>query len=171
MDAEETDRRQLLKDEYLHVQSVIEIYDGKMLTIKTWSVTVSMAAIGGAYVSKSVAVLALAALSALIFWIIEGFWKTFQYAHYDRSGKIEKYFAGAGGDIWPMQIGRSWYVNWKKGGFKRLVRVLGWPHVLLPHLAVVGLALILLAFHFSGLVSVDGTIGNAQSEARVESTK
>ena len=137
------DKRTLFKDEYLHLQGVIEDFDGRMLTIKAWSVSFSLAALGGAFATDSAEVFLIASLSALMFWLIEGFWKTFQYAHYKRSGQLEDYFAGKQLDLQPMQIGRSWFIHWKKGGVKRLFRIMSWPHVALPHIAafVLGVAL------------------------------
>lgn len=144
----------LLAQEYLHLQSVIEDFDAKALTIKAWSVTFSLAAIGAAYSVKTPALLTVASFSALLFWLLEGYWKTFQYAHYQRSGEIEKHFCGKAALSAPMQIGTSWYEKWKAGGNKRLVRVMFWPHVALPHLAAALTGAMLLAFHFSGLVLV-----------------
>ena len=142
----EKERRELLKSEYLHIQSVIEAFDEKVLTVKAWSITFSLAAIAGAFAADSSAVLLVASFSALIFWFLEGQWKSFQYAYYDRSEKIEKYFNGQGQThIKPMQIGSSWYANWKKGGFKRLFRMMLWPHVMLPHFAVFIVGIILFS--------------------------
>ena len=140
---EKQEKDLLLKDEYLHIQSVIESFDGRMLTIKAWSVSFSLAAFGGAFAAHVAEVLLIASLSAFMFWLIEGYWKTFQYAHYNRSVKIEEYFAGKLEDLLPMQIGSSWQVQWKRGGTGRLLRIMSWPHVYLPHGAVflLGIAL------------------------------
>ncbi|MCA9138881.1 MAG: hypothetical protein KDB00_19050 [Planctomycetales bacterium] len=151
---EKTDRDSLLKDEYLHIQSVIESFDGRMLTIKAWSVSFSLAALGGAFAAHVAEVLLIASLSAFMFWLIEGFWKTFQYAHYNRSVKIEEYFAGTGEDLVPMQIGSSWLVQWKRGGRARLVRIMTWPHVYLPHGAVFALGILLYCLCVIGLITV-----------------
>ena len=134
---DESEKRQLLKDEYLHIQNVIEGFDGRAITIKSWSITFSFAALVGAFVSHSPAVFLLAGFSAVLFWLIEGYWKTFQYAYYDRSGKIEDYFAEKRKDIIPLQIGRDWFKRWQGGGSKRLWRIMFWSHVALPHVAIV----------------------------------
>ena len=143
---EKKDKDSLLKDEYLYIQSLIGNFDGRMLTIKAWSVSFSLAALGSAFATHTDKVLLIASLSALMFWIIEGLWKTFQYAHYDRSGKLENYFAGKRKNLNPMQIGTSWYTQWKKGGNKRLFRIMGWPHVYLPHGVVFLLGIMLYFF-------------------------
>ena len=144
----------LLKDEYLHIQSVIESFDGRMLTIKAWSVSFSLAAFGGAFATHSAEVLLIASLSAAMFWLIEGFWNTFQYPHYNRSVKIEEYFSGRHEDLPPMQIGSSWQVQWRRGGRKRLLRIMTWPHVYLPHGVVFLLGILLYCLYLIGWIAV-----------------
>lgn len=137
-------RRSLLKEEYLYLQSVIESFDQRALTIKAWSVTFSLAALVGAFAYDAREVLLVASLSALLFWFIEGFWKTFQDAYYDRTSKLEDYFAGRRQGLVPMQIGKSWLARYKKRGSKRLFHImLKWPHVFLPHAVVFTLGLLL----------------------------
>ena len=133
---DENVKRDLLKEEYLHLQNVIESFDGRTLTIKAWSITASLGGLSAAFVSHSPAILIVSAISSLLFWVIEGFWKTFQYGYYNRSGNLEKYFAGKSIEIYPMQIGGEWYAHWKKGGTKRLLRIMHWPWVALPHVFV-----------------------------------
>ncbi len=93
---EESFVTRLLKEEYFHIQSVIENFDGRMLTIKNWSVSFSLVAIGGAFATKAGAAFLIASLSALIFWFSEALWKTFEYAYYDRSGKLEEFLPESG---------------------------------------------------------------------------
>lgn len=149
-----TNEDSMLKEEYLYIQSVIERFDGRMLTIKTWSVSFSLVALGGAFTAHTEKFFLIASLSALMFWLIEGFWKTFQYAYYDRSGKLEEYFAGKRKKLKPMQIGSSWYANWKKGGGERLVRIMKWPHVYMPHTVVFLLGIALYFFSVLGCLTV-----------------
>ncbi len=134
------DKSDLLKEEYFHLQSVIESFDQRALTIKAWSV--SLAAAIGTFASEMSWTLLVIAGSALMFWLIEGFWKSFQDAYFARTREIEDYFSGKNGDIVPMQIGRSWYKAWRQGGRKRLMRILQWPHVALPHVGVVIISLV-----------------------------
>ena len=143
MDVDEATKIQLLKDEYLHLQNVIEGFDGRAITIKAWSISFSLAALAGAFASHSPLVLLLSSLSTLLFWLIEGYWKTFQYAYYDRTGKIEKYFESGSNNIIPLQIGSSWYKRWKASGRKRLTRIMFWPHVALPHVIVFNIGVVL----------------------------
>ena len=146
--------RELLKSEYFHVQNVIESFDNKALIIKAWSVTFSLTAVGAAYTAKSWQMLGLAALASISFWLLEGSWKTFQYAYYERSRQLERYFAGSGPDVVPLQITGSWSQAWKKGGFKRFWRISTWLHVANPHVLVVALAVLLLGLHWLGWAKI-----------------
>lgn len=132
IDPTEVDR-DLLTREYFHLHSVIEAFDGKTLTIKAWSVTLSMAGIGAAYLNEKQEILLLAAGSALLFWIIEGLWKTFQQAYYARIDEIERFLAGDSPSIRVPQISTSWNKSWNEERRTRLATVLLWPHVYLPH--------------------------------------
>lgn len=151
---DDAEKRLLLKDEYLHIQKVILDFDGRALTIKGWSVTFSLIAIVGAFVSHAPAVLLVASFSACLFWLIEGLWKTFQYAHYDRTGKIERYFAGELKDLIPLQIGASWYKRWKAGGFRRLLRIMSWANVALPHVLIFFAGLLLYMLYRVRMIQV-----------------
>ncbi|MEP6818368.1 MAG: hypothetical protein ABJA18_02470 [bacterium] len=121
----------LLKSEYLHIQGVIESFDSRVLSIKTWSVTTGLTGIGAAFSTHSKYVLLLATLSSLMFWYIEGRWKTFQYAYGFRASDIEYYFSGDNPDIVPMQIRHTWR------GDLSLLRTMRQLHVALPHAFVV----------------------------------
>lgn len=142
--------REILESEYFHVQNVIESFDNKALIIKAWSVTFSLTAVGTAHTAQSWQLLGLAALASISFWFLEGTWKTFQYAYYRRSRQLERYFAGKGSDVVPLQISGTWYQAWNQGGVKRLWRILRWSHVANPHLFVVALAVFLLVLHWLG---------------------
>ena len=138
---DEKTRLDLLKSEYLHIQGVIESFDSRVLSIKTWSVTTGLTGIGAAFSTHSKHVLLLATLSSLIFWYIEGRWKTFQYAYNYRARRIEDYFAGAELDLIPMQIASDWR------GDLSLLRTMRQLHVALPHafVALTGTILYLLS--------------------------
>ena len=134
MEQKEVD--QLIAQEYLHLQAVIEEFDAKALTIKAWCVTVCFAAISAAFAYDVPCLLVLASLSSLLFWFIEGNWKAFQFAYYERSHELEEFFRGERKNLHPMQIGASWYEHWKKGGRRRLIRIMRWPHVAMPYFYV-----------------------------------
>ena len=135
-DATEPVDRTLLEREYFHIQKALDSFDSKSLMIKAWSVSLSMAGIGAAYVESKPGLLLLAGASALLFWIIEGLWKTFQYAYYARIFEIEGFLSGERQKIKAPQIGVSWSRSFREGGTRRLWKVLTWPHVALPHVVV-----------------------------------
>lgn len=135
---------ELLAQEYLHLQKVIEDYDGKTLTVKAWSVTFSAAGIGFAYDKQEPAILIVSILSALAFWLVEALMKVNQQAYYGRIEEIEAHFSD-GEKRRPFQIGRSWAGSFKAAGeYKMTFRVLRWPHVYMPHVAIAVLAAMLL---------------------------
>jgi len=133
---ESRDRDEHLSKEYLRLQQVIEDFDGKALTIKAWSVTLSAAGIVTAYAQGKAAILIISAASALIFWLVEAMWKSSQQAYYRRIGEIEGYFR-EGADIAPYQIAASWSKSWNEHQRTWIAfRIMAWPHVFLPHIVV-----------------------------------
>ncbi|MBG6202699.1 hypothetical protein IWQ48_003846 [Labrenzia sp. EL_13] len=126
-----------LTEEYLQLQKTVEEFDGKALTIKAWSVTLSAAGLVAAYVEEKPVVLLIAASSAIIFWLIEALWKTNQYAFYSRIYQIEEAFLNGTEDFPAFQIASSWSKSWNAGRRERKVfQILVWPHVFLPHIVV-----------------------------------
>lgn len=107
--------RDELKEEYLFLQQTYEDFDNRALLIKSWCVTVSLGALALGFDSDnngfSSALFAFITLSALLFWLIEAKWKTFQYANSYRIRVIEAYFRGDEKyqDIKPFQIYNSWF--------------------------------------------------------------
>lgn len=142
----------MLKDEYFYVQKVIEDFDSRAIAIKAWSVSFSFAAIGGAFASHAGAVLLVASVSALLFWLLEALWKSFQAGYYRRVRAIERHFAGEAPLTSPLQIADTWFRHWQGRGSREWTRMLLWPHVALPHVvvAIIGATLFVL--------SVTGTI-------------
>jgi hypothetical protein len=132
-----------LRDEYLLLQKTYEDFDSRALTIKGWSATIGIAAIGvGFYQSRYLWLFAAGA--SLAFWCLEALWKTFQYCYSERIEQLEEVFrTGHAGAISPFQISRSWNNSWRririyKQFFNGLIAV---PHVVT---LVVGLMLFLL---------------------------
>ena len=144
----------LLKDEYFQIERVILDFDQRAITIKAWSVTASMAGISASFLSDSYMLLLLASLSSIVFWTIEGFWKQFQSAHYKRCGDIEKYFAGKHDILIPLQIANSWIKTLKKGGNKRLWKIMCMPHVALPHILIADVGIIILNLALNGTIEI-----------------
>lgn len=137
------DTRELLKSEYLHLHRVIVDFDGRAITIKAWSVSFSLVALVGAFASHAAPVLLIGSLSAALFWLIEGYWKTFQNAHYERMRVIENYFRNPKKTLTPLQINTSWLRKWQADRSGSLWRILAWPYVALPHALIVLLGLVL----------------------------
>ena len=127
--------RDFLRQEYFQLQKAVEDFDQRSLTMKGWSVTASMAAIGAAFTQATPTLFLLASASAFLFWVIEALWKSFQQAYYPRIRKIEDFMRGVGAEEFSSpDIAHSWSMAWRKTSF---ARNLWWGHVCLPHVAVV----------------------------------
>ena len=151
---DDVEKRALLKDEYLHIQGVIQAFDDRALTIKGWGVTFSLVALAGAFVSHAPVALLVGSFSACLFWLTESNWKTIQYAHYDRAGKIERYFAGERRELVPLQIGASWYKRYKTGGIKRFLKIMLRPNVALPHALIFLAGLVIYAMYRMKMIRI-----------------
>lgn len=108
----------LLKEEYLLLQNFYESFDQRLLTMKGWSATVAIAAIGlGFY--ESYYLWLFAAGASLVFWLLEALWKSFQYMHAFRISELENAFRTEALDkIRPLQIYTSWFESHKKYGLR-----------------------------------------------------
>jgi hypothetical protein len=136
-----------LAQEYFTVQKFTEDFDARTLTIKAWSVTFSAAGLGLAYVQGEPLILFLAATGALVFWIVEAFWKVNQQAYYPRLVEIERHFAG-GPPTTPFQITQSWSRTYhERRGYLYALTIMRWPHVALPHLLIIVGGIMLYALH------------------------
>lgn len=131
-----------LQAEYFHLQKTVESFDERALTIKGWSVTVSMFGIGAAYLQHVPYLLLLSSGSALLFWIIEALWKTFQRAFSLRLEEMERYLNGesTAQEFRYPYISLSWSAHWRSMSF---LQVFFWPHVFLPHLIILLVGIIL----------------------------
>lgn len=127
--------RDFLRQEYFQLQQAVEDFDQRSLTMKGWSVTASMAAIGTAFTQTAPTLFLLASVSAFLFWVIEALWKSFQQAYYPRIRKIEDFMRGVGTQEFNSpDIAHSWSEAWRRTSFSR---ILWWGHVCLPHVAIV----------------------------------
>lgn len=149
---DDASKRELLVKEYLHIQSTIESFDSRALTVKAWSVTAGVAGLGTAFASDSKTVFLVAAFSSALFWALEASWKTFQVAYHTRNEALEAFFAGERDDLIPMQISRSWYSAWRYGGRRRFWGIMWWPHVFTPHLFVMLGGITLFGLSLVGLL-------------------
>ena len=130
---EDIQKMELLKSEYLHIQRSLEDYDSRALLLKIWATCFTISLMGFAFYLQKEILFLLPPLASAIFWLIGTQWKIFQYAHYDRAGRIEAFFSGKGNDIQALQIGEDWYKSLKKGGLLRFLKTALRMHVILPH--------------------------------------
>ena len=78
-----------LSKEYYALLDVVSNYDGWLLIVKGWSVTLSLAALGLGFQQGHYALFFLAAVTGAAFWYIDGLMKGFQYRYYVRMREIE----------------------------------------------------------------------------------
>lgn len=130
-------------EEYRIIQTRIAEFDNLAITIKSWSLTTSGAAIGVGILQHSAALYLLAAASACLFWYLEALNKVFQSALIDRSIDLE-----------PMLRGEIPYDGVRTGDYfakvtgteepARAVKIMfTYVNVLIPHafISVAGIAL------------------------------
>jgi len=78
-----------LSKEYYALLDVVSNYDGWLLIVKGWSVTLSLAALGLGFQQRHYALFFLAAVTGAAFWLLDGLMKGFQYRYYVRMREIE----------------------------------------------------------------------------------
>jgi hypothetical protein len=92
-DGPASDPKLLLRDdlskEYYAVLGIVSSYDGWLLIVKGWSVTLSLAALGLGFQQQHYALFLLAAVSGAAFWLLDGLMKGYQYRYYVRMREIE----------------------------------------------------------------------------------
>ena len=147
-------KQSLLQAEYFNLQSKISEYDSKALTIKTWSISFSLAAMVAAFSYRAPLALLLGSLSTLVFWVLEAHWKTFQYAFYKRAWQIEDFFEGKNVNIIPLQIGKSFTQSLLTQARKRFFKVLFWRHVFLPHVFIFIIGIIIFIINPESLTTL-----------------
>lgn len=81
--------REDLTKEYYAILDVVSAFDGRILTVKGWSVTLSLAALGLGFQQGHYALFGLAAATALGFWYIDVLLKGYQMRYYSRMRDIE----------------------------------------------------------------------------------
>jgi hypothetical protein len=141
----------LLRDEYLLLQKFYEDFDGRIITIKGWSATIGLAAIGVGFYQSS-ALWLFGAAASLVFWLLEALWKSFQYMCSPRIAEIERAFAdNQFNEIKPLQIYSSWFQTFQKYGFG-IFGNFSMPIVAFPHVLTVVAGVGLFALHAAGVV-------------------
>ncbi len=141
-----------LNAEYGALLKLVSEFDARLVTIKSWSITVSLAGIGLGFQQGHYALFALASGAATCFWLIESINKRHQIRYYPRMREIETIAA----ELNPLLLGgklvSSPQVDWKWEKFssselpqmrpdddfaKLLRRVPFLPHVLVPAVVIV----------------------------------
>ena len=156
-----------LSTEYFALVDLVAGFDGRLLVVKGWSVTLSLAGLGLGFQQGHYALFALASLSAAGFWMIDALMKRHQMRYYARMRDVEVAASQLNGvelDSWRESSPRiDWYwsyrgqqPDWRHDAPQRhdptqiaaRLRLAPWmPHVLLPHAVAVllGAALFALA--------------------------
>jgi len=157
-----TKREQALREdlsrEYYALADSVSGYDGRLMIVKGWSVTLSLAALGLGFQQQHYALFALGAATAAGFWFLDALMKGHQVRTYSRMRDIEV----AAYELNAVELGDLGYVSapridvswgyrgqvpdWRTAAPRRrtpaevqLVLRLRWvmPHVFLPHLVAV----------------------------------
>lgn len=123
----------LLEKEYFHLQTQVEKFDEKSLTIKAWSVTLAASIAGSSSFSDNYILILFASITSIMFWIIDASWKNFQYSYYKRIWEIEKFMRDKDFQIDNLQIATNWSKSFRQGGTKRFIKILFWRHIVFPH--------------------------------------
>lgn len=158
-----------LQSEYYRIVGIVEGFDQRLLTIKSWGVTFALATLGFGFQQGHYGLFLVAAAAALAFWLIEASVKRHQMRYYPRMGDIEVISFQLWPENTPSGPASSPLIDWsfytapprlvggKPKGKPREPRpwknindqpganrwVFFWPHVALPHVIVVAVGLAL----------------------------
>lgn len=139
---DEEKRADLLKDEYIMLQNFYEDIDGKGLTIKSWAITVSLAAIGTGILYRR-EVLLVGFFASLVFWYLEARWRGLSYFFAVRIQDIEAAFqSGKWREEVPLQVYSTWTAKYDEVK-DRTLSYLFKQTTVLPHALIAATSLIL----------------------------
>ncbi|KQR07421.1 hypothetical protein [Cellulomonas sp. Leaf334] len=165
-----------LTAEYAALVRTVAEFDGRLLTVKSWSVTLSLAGIGLGFQQQHYALFALAAVTGAAFWLIEAMTKRHQVRYYPRMRQIEAWSAAWSdlrlGDV-PVSAPRI-DAAWTAAGradpaaalaappremdsreIRRMRRQVAWlPHVFMPSAFAVVLGLVLTVLAATGVLDL-----------------
>ncbi|MCV2362692.1 hypothetical protein LNV23_04415 [Paucibacter sp. DJ1R-11] len=166
------------KDEYFALVKAVADFDQRLLTVKGWGVTLSLAALGLGFQYRAYGFFLIAAASSLAFWVIEHAGKRHQMRHYvrireiefnqyQRASAAEKAFSSPRTD-WSWQtasetlageVGKAGSPLEQRGrnkwyGFAGLL-----PHVALPHAITLAIGLFFFCQGYQGSLPTF-TLGN-----------
>lgn len=130
---EPKDKLALVKEEYFVLLKFYEDFDARLLTIKGWSTTVGVAAIGLGIQNSKPLLCLFGSSVAILFWLLEATWKGLQHSYGPRIAEIEAaYRSGAHETLVPLQAHANWASSWKKS-LNHFRRNIFRPIVALPH--------------------------------------
>ena len=139
-------RAEFLKDEYIMLQQFYEDIDEKGLTIKSWSITVALAAVGAGIVYQKEVLLA-GFFAALVFWYLEAYWRGLSHFFAARIKNIERAFqTKEWKDEAPLQVYATWTEEYQRVKDQTL-RHMFKRTSMLPHV-LIALVCLLLYFVF-----------------------
>src|SRR5271155_3758715 len=78
-----------LQAEYAQLVDIVSAFDQRLLTIKGWGVTLSLASLGLGFQQNHYGLFLVAAVSGLAFWLVQATTKMHQMRYYPRMGDIE----------------------------------------------------------------------------------
>ena len=143
-------QRSELFEEYFKEAGFVQSYESYFLTIKTWGVTASGAAIGVGFSkdlisqNRQLEIFVIALALAVAFWLTEVRFKLMQLAHINRQASLERALQENTYIKSPAileSFGEASLVNRDQ---KRWRKIMLWPHVMLPHVIFVTLSLIVI---------------------------
>lgn len=122
MTPRQTALREDLSREYYCLTGLVAGSDERLIIVKGWSVTLSLAALGVGFQQQHYALFGLAAATAAAFWFLDGLMKGHQVRHYSRMTDIEvaafelnAVHLGELGDVSSPRISMSWAFGGQKG--------------------------------------------------------
>ena len=165
-----------LAAEYATLARTVSEYDGRLVTIKSWSVTLSLASIGLGFQQQHYALFAVAAGSGVCFWLIEAMAKRHQVRYYPRMRQIEAWSASsaavqiAGDSVSAPRLDWAWTAAGRRDPASALreppremtsaeiermrANTMWLPHVMLPSLLAAGAGLVLTVAAAAGWLDI-----------------
>jgi len=156
--------------EYYAILEIVTAFDQRLMTVKGWGVTLSLAALAWGFEKGHSGLFLVAALSGLGFWLIEGTMKRHQMRYYVRMREIEvlqhaRIKEKTAQSFSSPRIDWSWssaHLLYKgkpilesspvplQGPRRSYLFAWFFPHVCLPHMVSVVAGLVLFCLSFRG---------------------
>ncbi len=134
--------------EYYFIEDLIDRFDQRSLTIKSWSITLTAAVIAAAVVQKSPNLSIVAAFASLVFWYLEAIWKYFQEATVIRLHKLEKIIENDIEAYNGPKISSAFTEHFSKSWYRRnFPSTLWYINVILPHVLISVISFAIFLFY------------------------